>query len=294
MNKIIIIAGLTLLLGGIWLSGTAQQDETTFSHQQHVEQEMACSDCHAAVDTSLKASDNLLPNAESCYACHEAEGKFQTWLKTEEKILFAPKTPLHIAFFPHAKHIQADKPNCSACHAGIEKSTNMQEVYLPQMASCTHCHNNLEQMSYCQTCHAKNENLKPVDHQMASWKLQHGVESQTNLMNCTACHTTNACIQCHQGDNLDHKVHGLNYQHRHGIFAKGNKTTCITCHEEASFCNDCHQMQMVMPRSHARANWTNKTNGGGHARAAKLDLDSCISCHSENKTQPICIQCHHR
>jgi hypothetical protein len=273
----------------------AQQNGKTFSHKQHVEeQEMACKDCHATIDTSFKATDNLLPVVESCYTCHEAEGEFQTWVTAQEKTLFASKTPLHIAFFPHAKHLKANEPNCSACHAGVEKSTNMNEVYLPKMTSCTQCHNNLEAANYCQTCHAKGENLKPVDHQMVSWKLQHGVDSQTNLVNCTACHTTNACIQCHQGDNLDHKVHGLNYQYRHGIFAKGNKTTCITCHEEASFCNDCHRAQMVMPRSHARANWTNKSNGGGHARAAKLDLDSCIACHSENKAQPICIQCHHK
>ncbi len=293
MNKTFIFAGLVILICGIVLSGNAQQNGKTFSHKQHVEeQEMACSDCHATVDTSQKASDNLLPTADNCYTCHEAEGEFQTWVTAQEKMLFAPRTPLHIAYFSHAKHIQADKPNCSSCHAGVEKSTNMNEVYLPPMTSCTQCHNNLEQQNYCQTCHAKGENLTPMDHQMASWKLQHGVESQTNLVNCAACHTTNACIECHQGDNLDHKVHGLNYQYRHGIFAKGNKTTCITCHEEASFCNDCHRAQMVMPRSHARANWTNKSNGGGHARAAKLDLDSCIACHSENKAQPVCIQCH--
>jgi hypothetical protein len=293
MNKIFIIAGFALLFCGMVLLVNAQQNGKTFSHKQHVEeQEMACKDCHTTADTSLKATDNLLPVAESCYTCHEAEGEFQTWVTAQEKTLFASKTPLHIAFFPHAKHLKANEPNCSACHAGVEKSANMNEVYLPQMASCTQCHNNLEAANYCQTCHAKGENLKPVDHQMVSWKLQHGVDSQINLVNCAACHTTNACIECHQGDNLDHKVHGLNYQFRHGIFAKGNKTTCITCHEEASFCNDCHRTQMVMPRSHARANWTNKSNGGGHARAAKLDLDSCIACHSENKAQPICIQCH--
>ena len=95
-------------------------------------------------------------------------------------------------------------------------------------------------------------------------------------------------------DNLDRKVHPLNYVNNHGMYAKGNKDNCYTCHEEQAFCVDCHQKRMVMPRSHSTANWSNTTTGGGHARAAKLDLDNCLSCHSDAQGDPVCVLCHQK
>lgn len=273
----------------------AQDVELIFSHKFHHELEIGCADCHEMASSSKLPTDNLLPDMESCYNCHDSDGECTLCHKDPDNAVVYPRITNYIAFFSHEMHLKADD-NCMACHDGIENDdvVNVQVKHLPKMASCTQCHDNPEQPDYCYSCHANSEELRPSDHLMATWKLEHGVASQTMLNDCAECHTTNACITCHQGDNLDHKVHRLNYRFQHGLHARGNKATCITCHEEASFCNDCHRTQMVMPRTHATANWTNTTTGGRHARAAKLDLDNCISCHSDTRADPVCIQCHHK
>lgn len=290
--KLMLLIGI--FLG--WSSVPAQtpKSELIFSHQLHQAQEMSCADCHAAADSSRLAMDNLLPTKETCANCHDVTGECKMCHRDPDKASVSPRITTYIAKFPHVKHVKSTPANCSACHAGIEKSQDVQTQHLPAMQNCSSCHKDFAKPNYCYDCHAPTDELRPGDHRTMPWKQQHGMVSQTNLLDCTACHTTQACITCHQGDNLDHKVHGLNYRFQHGLHAKGNKTTCITCHEEASFCNDCHRTQMVMPRSHAAANWSNRKTGGGHARAAKLDLDTCISCHADTKAQPICIQCHHQ
>jgi hypothetical protein len=99
-------------------------------------------------------------------------------------------------------------------------------------------------------------------------------------------------MECHEGDNLDRQAHPLNYRNNHGIDARANKENCITCHRDLSFCNDCHQMEMVMPNNHSYAGWSNRTNGGLHARAAQMDFDYCQTCHSDLSGDVVCITCH--
>jgi hypothetical protein len=159
------------------------------------------------------------------------------------------------------------------------------------MSSCVDCHNDMQQVDYCYQCHAQQEDLKPTDHQL-TWTHAHGIASQTQEAACQMCHHENQCLDCHEGDNLDRQVHPLNYKFNHALSAKGNKDNCYTCHENYSFCIDCHRQELVMPRTHASAGWSNLNTGGRHARAAKLDLDSCLSCHSGTGDEPICAQCH--
>jgi len=285
------ISFITLLI--IHDFAAAQKIDLIFSHKFHYEQDLGCADCHPAADTSQLASDNLLPGKKTCFNCHE-EKECQLCHRNPAEATFYPRIIDYIAFFPHQKHVTPEKPNCGTCHAGVECSQNILERHLPKMTSCTHCHDDRANPDYCNFCHQPKEDLLPFDHRHADWQQQHGLASQTDLIACVVCHTTNACIECHQGDNLDRKVHRLNYRFQHGLMARGNKTTCITCHEEAAFCNACHRNQMVYPRSHATANWSNRTTGGRHAHAAKLDLDICISCHAASKTEPVCVQCHHK
>jgi hypothetical protein len=295
MKKYFLISLALLFLVSLNSFIFAQKVELIFSHKFHQEQEIGCADCHQKASTSKLPTDNLLPDMEACFKCHDSEGECTLCHQDPDNAVDYPRITNYVAFFAHESHLKKDA-NCRACHVGIENDAvvNVQVQHLPQMTNCTQCHDNLEQPGYCQACHAPTEELRPSDHRIATWKLQHGVASEIALNNCTECHTPQACIACHQGDNLDHKVHRLNYQYQHGLQAKGNKTTCITCHEEASFCNDCHRTQMVMPRTHATANWTNAADGGRHARAAKLDLDACISCHSDTQADPVCIQCHQK
>ena len=291
MNLKTLTIFLLFLLTGVSTMYAQQQVELIFSHKLHAESVgAACSDCHAGADSSLKPTDNLLPEMETCYACHDQDAECSLCHKDPDNAVVYPRITDYIAFFPHAAHIEKEVP-CSQCHQDIEQSNNIFDKHLPPMATCVTCHNDMDQVDYCLSCHSKDENLKPKDHNL-TWQTAHGIISQTSEDECKVCHTENQCLTCHTGDNLDHKVHPLNFVNNHAIQAKGNKENCYTCHEELAFCVTCHQEQMVMPRTHASAGWSNKTTGGGHKRAAHQDLDQCMSCHNESFGDLVCVQCH--
>ncbi|RKY87686.1 hypothetical protein DRQ09_04065 [candidate division KSB1 bacterium] len=291
MKKGLNVISIFILTAAVIVFSKPPGTDLKFSHKYHiVEVEVECSDCHSAADTSLLSTDNLLPDHKTCSECHEIEDNCKLCHKNEETASAVPRIQNYIANFPHIKH-KSDKLSCEKCHSRIKESESIAEKHLPKMSVCTDCHNDVSRTDYCFTCHSKGENLTPPDHELA-WKKQHGIASYMSSNNCAECHTKNFCIDCHRKDNLDHKTHPLNYVNIHGIYAKGNKDNCYTCHEELSFCIDCHRQKMVMPRNHASANWSNRTTGGAHARAAKLDLDSCIGCHSDINGNPVCIECH--
>lgn len=292
MKKIIFILGL-FTVGMLSYLLFAQDVEIIFSHKYHAEEVgVGCSDCHNAEESAL-ATDDLLPDKPSCYTCHDEETTECSYChKDPDNAVKFQRITDYIAKFPHNKHIDVEG-GCNHCHAGVATSETFVEQYLPNMASCVECHKVVDRVDYCYDCHNQGENLKPVDHQVV-WRSSHGIAANTKKEECQVCHTENYCVDCHHNDNLDRKVHPLNYVNNHSLQARGNKENCYTCHEEQAFCVDCHQQRMVMPRNHSTANWSNTRTGGGHARMAKLDLDSCLSCHSDAQGDPVCILCHQK
>ena len=289
-SKIVISIGIIFLISFTYFL-FAQDVELIFSHKYHAEEvEAACTECHKA-EESTQATDNLLPNMETCYSCHDEENTECTVChKDPDNAIEYPRITAYISNFSHNKHIN-DKMTCEKCHVKVAASENILKKHLPKMALCVGCHTDISKDDYCYTCHDKERDLKPRDHKLA-WKENHGIVVKTEEESCDMCHTRESCLECHSSDNLDRNAHSLNYANNHGLYAKGNKDNCYTCHEELSFCVDCHQKRMVMPRNHSYANWSNMSTGGGHGRAAKLDLDSCLSCHSDAQGDPVCVVCH--
>ena len=291
MKRIIIFSLALIFLTLIITYLTAQNVDLKFSHKYHMKEvETACDDCHDAA-TSMSAQDNLLPDMDKCYSCHdEEETECTVCHKDPDNAEVYPRIVNYIDKFPHKKHIEQSIP-CEKCHAGVDESDNIMEKHLPNMAVCSQCHRELAKTDFCYDCHKKGMNLKPANHD-GQWKANHAYAAVMDKEQCTQCHTDNSCNECHSSDNLDRKVHPLNFVNNHAIYAKGNTENCYTCHEELSFCVDCHRERMVMPRNHAFANWSNTTTGGAHARAARLDMDSCLSCHSDTQGDPVCVVCH--
>ncbi len=268
-----------------------QKVDLKFSHKLHIEDVgAACTDCHTAADSSTSPTQNLLPNMESCYQCHDEDSECTLCHKDPDNAIDYPRITTYIAKFPHATHIQSSI-ECTTCHENVAASENILDQHLPHMQKCTSCHTDKEKIDYCYTCHSQNRDLRPANHKL-DWLKGHGIASQTMKQDCKSCHTEEKCLTCHQQDNLDRTVHPLNFVNNHSLVAKGNIENCYTCHEEQSFCVDCHRTELVMPRSHASAGWSNTKTGGGHARAARLDLDSCLSCHNVSDSEPVCLQCH--
>ena len=249
-----------------------------------------CSDCHEAASTSAAADDDLLPAKESCFNCHDSEAECSLCHGDVDNALTLSRVKTYIAKFPHAKHI-SPKMNCETCHEGIARSESVQGEHLPKMPACSGCHQDQGKPDYCYDCHNRGENLTPADHRL-DWSKTHGVHQQNAAHECKMCHTDNQCLSCHKRDNLDRKAHPLNFINNHGIMARGNKQQCQTCHEDEQYCITCHREQMVIPRTHNSAGWSNPRTGGTHVRAARADLDGCLVCHSQEQSQPICVQCH--
>jgi len=290
MKKTVIIIVALIFFAIISVLLVAQDVELIFSHKYHAEEVGAsCSDCHKASE-SAKASDNLLPNMDGCYSCHDEDEECSKCHKDPDNAIVYPRITDFIAKFPHDKHA-AKNITCEKCHEKVADSDNIMEKHLPKMAVCVECHKELTRDDYCYDCHAKKDKLKPATHDFV-WKSNHGVTAIADEDACETCHTKSSCLDCHKSDNLDRQVHPLNFVNNHGLYAKGNKENCYTCHEELAFCVDCHRKRMVMPRNHSFANWSNATTGGAHARAAQLDLDFCLSCHSDAQSDPVCVICH--
>ena len=268
-----------------------QKVELIFSHQKHIEDvEASCTDCHAAADTSTSPAHNLLPDMDTCYNCHDSDSECTLCHKDPDNAVVYPRITDYISKFPHATHIK-NKVECATCHKGVATSSDIFAKHLPEMSTCVSCHSDVQEVDYCVSCHAANKDLKPIDHKVA-WRQEHGIVSQTEKNDCKMCHTENQCLDCHQKDNLDRKVHPLNFRNNHSLYAKGNMDNCYTCHEELSYCVSCHRQEFVMPRNHASAGWSNPETGGAHARIAKMDLDTCLSCHNDPAGEPVCLQCH--
>jgi nitrate/TMAO reductase-like tetraheme cytochrome c subunit len=294
MKKTILLFAF-LFICGISLS-LAQEDQIIFSHAYHIDEVgAACTDCHGAVESSTSPSDNLLPAMETCYTCHDEDDTECSVCHTNpDEPGPLPRIISMNARFSHETHLAAGK-TCLDCHQGIEEETKPAGgASVPGRDLCMDCHEQAdytEQKEVCYTCHSKDMGFRPQNH-LANWKKDHGVSWQIQQKDCRHCHSNDFCMECHEGDNLDRLAHPLNYRHNHGIDARANKENCITCHRDLSFCNDCHQMEMVMPNNHSYAGWSNRTNGGLHARAAQMDFDYCQTCHSDLTGDVVCITCH--
>jgi hypothetical protein len=294
MKRIITITFILLIIS---LPVLAQESGIIFSHKFHAQEvEALCSDCHGKALESVSSVDNLLPAMETCYNCHSEEDTDCTVCHADpDNFGVANRVTGFAANFPHAVHASSDS-QCLTCHEGIVKKDKVTDVAmnLPQNTVCQTCHEPVdyaENKAMCVQCHSATMSFKPVTHN-GGWRDHHGFVSQMDDQSCRHCHQQSYCLECHEGDNLDHETHPLNYKLTHGLDARANKDNCMTCHQEESACIDCHKTELVWPKNHNFANWSNTTDGGGHARAAKYDLDNCMSCHNDAYGDVVCMTCH--
>jgi hypothetical protein len=294
MKKILVLISACV---ACWIIlGFSQQSDLIFSHKFHMDEAGAkCIDCHQAAFTSTSPKDNLLPAMQTCNNCHdEKETDCKICHSDPEAAGEVPRIISLMAKFAHQQHVKSEE-DCKSCHAGVELQVSPSgSKHVPAPAKCAECHASVdynEDKSSCLGCHEQNHTFKPADHTRI-WKKDHGLVAQLNTDACGHCHQNSYCIQCHEGDNLDRLAHPLNYKTLHGIDARANKENCLTCHQESAFCIECHQNEMVMPRNHAYANWTNTNDGGMHKRQAESDMDYCMSCHNDEYAANVCIECH--
>lgn len=247
-----------------------------FSHKQHGETlEMECASCHGAI---LADEDSGMPDMETCYRCHNNADA---------------TAPIRAT--------AADEPMKHA-------ATNQ-----------------------CEACHTTLAGLHPENHRAPNFIQQHGLMAMNGEADrdCAVCHSESFCQECHtptndvpgmvtadnfyisgwpRGEKIDdenqltvQKAHPLTYRYTHGFDARAKTTRCETCHEPETFCTPCHQNGYdatgvrIIPQSHQLAGFV--MAGGGeamnrHGKLAKMDMESCATCHQVDGGDPVCAGCH--
>lgn len=284
MLALFLVAAAALANSGF----AAAADRLTFDHALHAGQDLTCLDCHAAATTSADPQDVLIPGMDVCASCHDTD--------SEENCTMCHSNPdaagagTSAAFgadvFPHTIHA-ADNGACATCHAAPAGG----EPRLPVKADCRTCHATAEAFADCGQCHRDPRRPVPASH-VGDWVSAHDLPAQSDPGRCYQCHTETGCQECHAGDNLRPRSHGLNFAFSHSIVARGNEMECAACHEDPQYCSSCHIAERVLPASHSTANWVNGTDGGQHAFDAPFEMEQCIACHDNGSASPSCAACH--
>lgn len=186
-----------------------------FSHKVHLENKLTCAVCHGRAAASVRAQDNLLPNAAVCSGCHK-DGKQVKALR-----------PLTVSKFNHQLHLklgnvapviakavdsgaylgkktEIHRPDlntanaCAACHRGLDKSDEVSLAVFPKMADCLVCHNQVDPPFSCEKCHDNVSSLKPVTH-TNDWLEKHSsTKTPKDKESCAVCHGRRfTCLGCH-------------------------------------------------------------------------------------------------
>lgn len=204
---------------------------------------------------------------QACITCHKSVA--QSGVTTTNGINFSHKdcaSQLECAScHEHSAHIIQGKwtstysmDQCLACHA--------KEGVVTTGDRCAKCHNgehhgpDVAHSSVFQTTHGKN------------WKKSHGAG---DLNTCELCHEPAKCAKCH-GVGVPHTK---GFYQSHGSVALSDDEPCLTCHDQADFCDACHKIEMPHPSNFTKA----------HTKIAEGDKDpACITCHAQSD----CDSCH--
>ncbi|MDZ7342962.1 MAG: cytochrome c3 family protein [candidate division KSB1 bacterium] len=329
-----LTAGGVIAISGLannssWGDPIEQWASVKFSHKKHiVELGAECSTCHPSAQTSENSNDLLLPKQADCAVCHEQVENDCQYCHVDEKKYEPYAAPKREVLFNHKLHVETQQMECAACHAGVEQSETPSLAFLPVMASCNACHNNVRAASACESCHPQIEALRPLSHAQVDWAKEHKrlVRAEGASNDCAVCHMDNFCQTCHDEATtqltsgnfirsvpenrptpsgkpalVKPNVHEPNYLLSHSLDLRAKKADCYSCHDQQRFCTDCHTRNQdagfpaPFPLSHSAADFVRLgmgSGGGQHAVLARRDMESCASCHDVQGRDPVCVKCH--
>lgn len=271
-----------------------EPDITRSGHTFHLDVlGSACVDCHRTATQSMSAADRLIPDHDTCFDCHDGFGATDDCAACHtnyEQAMYRERTPRDVDHFPHKTHVDMGI-DCRECHPDAGENVIGERVFaLPDMPTCTHCHDGVKAEIMCETCHttAALTHLLPESHRVPGWDYHHGSVARTDIKTCSPCHVQEQdCDMCHRGANIMGIPHREGFFDTHSFVFHTKQKECAACHDISSYCVDCHQQRRVMPANHSFMSWLSD-----HDSAAKTDLESCAACH--DGSNPSCAQpgCH--
>lgn len=305
----LVLAGAFLVLAGcvLFKSESSVRRSYAFSHRVHAEQELACTDCHLAAETSDEPG---IPGIGACKLCHAEIDKDKPAERKVDALYDAKgfkKTGRSAVgdeiIFPHLRHVTKGV-ECATCHTGIEKSEDVLELPQANMDVCMQCHASKGVANECATCHTQiRADARPPSHD-GNWTKLHGgvcrAGSEKRSDRCDTCHKETDCAACH----LTTQPANHTQQWRrvgHGVAASLDRSNCQTCHQPST-CATCHAE--TQPRNHVGMFGAPQDN---HCLTCHEPLagEGCSTCHAGTPSHALatpkppshnpamnCRQCH--
>jgi hypothetical protein len=249
----------------------AVDSDIRFAHGDHAD--MDCIECHDRIENSDTAADRNFPSMDGCGDCHDIEAEEDCGVchRNPDDPSSSPHAE-RLIIFSHANHLRREA-ECATCHGDIKSGSVSMPGYMPSMRVCFSCHDGKQAEDECLLCHGDHITL--ADIHPKDWRHRHGDKANLAEEWCTQCHRVdNSCVECHRGDNLTGGIHDLNYLYTHGLDAKSKRFDCSRCHDDRTFCYACHERENRIPLLHSSVAWLSD-----HGRAARRDVESCVSCH---------------
>lgn len=127
-----------------------------FDHQLHMQNRMACVDCHAGATAGSRAG---LPDRDQCMQCHQAIAADRPAVRQLAALPAGSKIPWERAyrvpdfvFFSHGEHAKANLA-CADCHGPVEERQVLMQEVSTNMVACMNCHAERQVSNECFLCH---------------------------------------------------------------------------------------------------------------------------------------------
>jgi hypothetical protein len=294
-------------------SSAPKEPAYTFPHAIHVDADVACVECHGAVEKATRLDPAVrhvrIPQDASkrkeCSDCHDTDPSSRLPARARE---FRVR-------FSHADHLKRVS-RCTACHRQLPEAGDA-APRTPPMEACTSCHVHQAEFAQarCMPCHVDLKGYRPESafRHEGSWIASHGALARPSAESCAQCHDQTYCAACHASataptrlENLFPErvdrgfIHRGDYVSRHVIDAGANPASCRRCHG-SGFCDACHALQglsrtasgaLRVPESHRVAGWSGPVGAQQrHRDAARRDISACAGCHDQG-ADATCVGCH--
>lgn len=260
---------------------------------------------HAEADFLFTHGIQDSSTASACAVCHARESCERCHLNAESVPAIAG-----LAADERVAGLVADRPGQwprPPSHAREDWAVSHQEDARRDVTECATCHTR----DSCATCHGQGRPsvaaglaeadpdgpqgvqitaaaVMPVGHTTTFFD-RHGTAAAIGVPQCSTCHAERECIACHDGVKKP-SFHPVDFVVRHGAEAFAERTECAACHSQEAFCRDCHTGLGFAAGGRTNAAFHDAQPDWllAHGQAARQNLESCVSCHSEGT----CLRCH--
>ena len=276
-----------------------------FDHQTHAaaaRTPVACAACHTEPGTPRMAVQG--PSVGRCLECHAA-GARTAHLALSDSACAQCHVPLvravtlsrrDVAGFPEPpSHRDPDWPTREG-HGKVAPAA--------VATSCATCH----AREFCYQCHAgaaPPRAIATLASDVRSTAIaarrpppSHGgnfadrhKSAAANTASCAGCHVRSDCLDCHRPAAASSPgYHPAGFLARHPAAAYARETSCSDCHSERAFCTSCHAESGLGAGRGLRTSYHDSRQAfvAGHGGAARQNLESCVTCHTERD----CLPCH--